>query len=143
MVRRRQWSTVVPMVCGWLALALLPGCKQEAGSRRHPRFRKWELWWRLLRMCLTNRSSSDKKRRSRPAPWKYAPQVTGILKQWFSREGRDVKKGDRLLSNRSRALPCRDAEREGESGQSEARLVQAKQNLARVKPLLAEQAVST
>ena len=36
MVKGLRWSTVAPMVCGWLALALLPGCKQEAGSAPAP-----------------------------------------------------------------------------------------------------------
>jgi membrane fusion protein, multidrug efflux system len=69
-------------------------------------------------------------------------QVTGILKQRFFTEGREVKEGDRLYQ--IDPVPFRAAflSAKARVSQAEARLVQAKQNLARVKPLLAEQAVS-
>ncbi len=70
------------------------------------------------------------------------PQVTGIIKERFFAEGLDVKKGDRLYQ--IDPVPFRAAllNAKARVAQSEARLVQAKQNLDRVKPLLAEQAVS-
>jgi len=69
-------------------------------------------------------------------------QVTGIIQERYFQEGREVKKGDKLY--RIDAIPFRGAAASatGRVSQSEARLVQAKQNLARVKPLLAEHAVS-
>ena len=69
-------------------------------------------------------------------------QVTGIIQERYFQEGREVKKGDKLY--RIDATPFRAAVASGTGrvSQSEARLVQAKQNLARVKPLLAEHAVS-
>jgi len=69
-------------------------------------------------------------------------QVTGIIKQFFFREGRDVKKGDRLYLIDPVPFEAAVASAKAMVAQAEARLVQAKQNLARVKPLLAEQAVS-
>ena len=69
-------------------------------------------------------------------------QVTGIIKERFFREGGDVKTGDRLYQ--IDPVPFRAAMLSAKArvSQAEARLVQAKQNLDRVKPLLQEQAVS-
>jgi membrane fusion protein (multidrug efflux system) len=69
-------------------------------------------------------------------------QVTGIIKERLFTEGRDVKKGDRLYQ--IDPVPFRAAHLSAQARvtQAEARLVQAKQNYDRVKPLLAEQAVS-
>lgn len=75
-------------------------------------------------------------------PVEIRPQVTGILKQLYFREGGDVKKGERLYL--IDPVPFRAAmlSAKAKVSQAEARLVQAKQDLARVKPLLAEQAVA-
>jgi len=70
------------------------------------------------------------------------PQVTGIIKQFFFHEGRDVKKGDRLYLIDPVPFQAAVTSAKGLVAQTEARVVQAKQNLDRVKPLLAEQAVS-
>src|SRR5437899_3843892 len=69
-------------------------------------------------------------------------QVTGIIKNFFFREGRDVKKGDRLYLIDPVPFQAAVLSAKAMVAQAEARLVQAKQNLDRVKPLLAEQAVS-
>src|SRR5712692_10916021 len=69
-------------------------------------------------------------------------QVTGIIKQFFFREGRDVKKGDRLYLIDPVPFQAAAVSAKAMVAQAEARVVQAKQNLDRVKPLLAEQAVS-
>lgn len=69
-------------------------------------------------------------------------QVTGIIKQRFFSEGRDVKRGDRLYEIDPVPFRAAFASAKGRVAQAEARLVQAKQNLARVKPLLVEDAVS-
>jgi membrane fusion protein (multidrug efflux system) len=70
------------------------------------------------------------------------PQVTGIIKQRFFSEGRDVKQGDRLYEIDPVPFRAAFVSAKGRVAQAEARLVQAKQNLARVKPLLVEDAVS-
>lgn len=69
-------------------------------------------------------------------------QVTGIIKNFFFREGRDVKKGQRLYQIDPVPFQAAVASAKAAVAQAEARVVQAKQNLARVKPLLVEQAVS-
>jgi len=75
-------------------------------------------------------------------PVEIRPQVTGIITERFYREGRAVRKGDRLYQ--IDPVPFRAAllNAKARVEQDEARLVQAKQQLDRVKPLLAEQAVS-
>lgn len=70
------------------------------------------------------------------------PQVTGIIKERFFREGGDVKKGHRLYQIDPVPFKAAEISAKGRVSQAEARLVQAQQNLARVMPLLAEQAVS-
>lgn len=70
------------------------------------------------------------------------PQVTGIIKQRFFPEGRDVKQGDRLYEIDPVPFQAAFVSAKGRVAQAEARLVQAKQDLARVKPLLVEDAVS-
>lgn len=69
-------------------------------------------------------------------------QVTGIIKQRFFSEGRDIKQGDRLYEIDPVPFRAAFASGKGRVAQAEARVVQAKQNLARVKPLLVEDAVS-
>src|SRR5438093_2615143 len=75
-------------------------------------------------------------------PVEIRSQVTGILKERFFTEGRDVKQGERLYQ--IDPVPFRAAylSAKAKVAQAQARLVQAKQNLDRVKPLLGEQAGS-
>lgn len=70
------------------------------------------------------------------------PQVTGIIKQRFYPEGRDVRAGDRLYEIDPVPFKAAETSARARVAQAEARLVQAKQNRARVQPLLAEDAVS-
>ena len=69
-------------------------------------------------------------------------QVTGIIQERYFQEGREVKKGDKLYRIDATPFRAAAASATGRVSQSEARLVQANQNLARVKPLLEEHAVS-
>jgi len=68
--------------------------------------------------------------------------VTGIIQERYFQEGREIKKGDRLYRIDEVPFRAAFASATGRVSQSEARLVQAQQNLARVKPLLEEHAVS-
>jgi membrane fusion protein (multidrug efflux system) len=70
------------------------------------------------------------------------PQVTGIIKERYFSEGRDVKKGDKLYQIDPIPFSAAYLGAKAKVAQAEARLVQARQNLERVKPLLEEQAVS-
>jgi len=75
-------------------------------------------------------------------PVEIRPQVTGLIKERFFTEGRDVEKGDRLYQIDPVPFQASALSAKAMVAQAVARLVQAKQNLDRVKPLLAEQAVS-
>jgi len=75
-------------------------------------------------------------------PVEIRSQVTGIIKERFFTEGRDVKKDDRLYQIDPVPFKAAAVSAKAMVAQAEARLVQAKQNHDRVKPLLAEQAVS-
>ena len=69
-------------------------------------------------------------------------QVTGIIKERYFQEGRNIKKGDRLYRIDPVPFAAAVVSATARVAQAEARLVQAEQDLDRVKPLLAEQAVS-
>ncbi|GJL65553.1 MAG: hemolysin D [Nitrospirales bacterium] len=75
-------------------------------------------------------------------PVEIRSQVTGIIKKVFFTEGRDVKKGDRLYLIDQIPFKAAAGSAKGQVGQAVARLAQARAELARVKPLLEEQAVS-
>ena len=75
-------------------------------------------------------------------PVEIRSQVTGILKERFFSEGRDVKKGERLYQIDPVPFQAAYLSAKAKVAQAKARLVQAQQNLKRVQPLLAEQAVS-
>lgn len=75
-------------------------------------------------------------------PVEIRPQVTGLIKERYFTEGRDVKRGDKLYRIDPVPFQAAAASAKAKIAQAEARLVQAKQHLKRVQPLLAEQAVS-
>lgn len=141
MIRRLRLSALAPMLCGWFALALVPGCKQEAGSAPPLQVPEVGVVVATAQDVPDEPEFIGQAESSRPV--EIRSQVTGILKQWFFKEGRDVKKGDRLYQIDPVPFHAAMLSAKAKVAQSEARLVQAKQNLARVKPLLAEQAVST
>lgn len=141
MARRPRYSTVGPIIYGCLALALLSSCKQEVGSSQAPPIPEVGIVVATAQDVPDEPVFIGQSESSRPV--EIRSQVTGILKEWFFKEGRDVKKGDRLYQIDPVPFHAAMLSAKAKVAQAEARLVQAKQNLARVKPLLAEQAVST
>lgn len=141
MTSRSQLFTIAPMIYGVFALALLPGCKQEAGSAPALPIPEVGIVVATAQDVPDEPEFIGQSESSRPV--EIRSQVTGILKAWFFKEGREVKKGDRLYQIDPVPFHAAMLSAKAKVAQSEARLVQAKQNLARVKPLLAEQAVST
>jgi membrane fusion protein, multidrug efflux system len=69
-------------------------------------------------------------------------QVSGLLKERLYKEGHDIKKGEKLYE--IDPIPFQAAVHSAEASidQAQARLVQARQNLARLQPLVEENAVS-
>lgn len=75
-------------------------------------------------------------------PVEIRSQVNGVIKKVFFIEGRNVKKDDRLYLIDPVPFKGDYLSSKAQVTQAQARLVQANQDLARVKPLLEEQAVS-
>lgn len=75
-------------------------------------------------------------------PVEIRPQVSGIIKKIHFTEGRNVKKGDKLYLIDPVPFKAIYLSSKAKVAQAQARLTQAKQDLARVKPLLERQAVS-
>ncbi len=135
-----SFERVVGVTLAGVALAGLLACKQEAASTQSRPIPEVQV------VAVTTQTIPDEPEFIGQAEAsrivEIRPQVTGIIKQRFFSEGRDVKKGDRLYQINPVPFKAAEISARGRVAQAEARLVQARQNLARVKPLLAEQAVS-
>src|SRR5688572_7150588 len=118
----------------------LPGCKREAASTPAPPIPEVPVVTVSSVTMPDEPEFIGQTEASRPV--EIRSQVTGILKERFFTEGRDVKRGDRLYQIDPIPFKAAMSSANARVAQAEARLVQAKQNSARVTPLLAEQAVS-
>jgi membrane fusion protein (multidrug efflux system) len=122
------------------AIAGLSGCKQEADSAPALQVPQVEI------VTVTTQTIPDEPefigRAEASRPVEIRSQVTGLLKAVLYPEGRDVKKGDRLYQIDPVPFQAAAAIAKAKIAEAEARVLQAQQDLARVKPLLAEQAVS-
>jgi membrane fusion protein (multidrug efflux system) len=140
MVNRARTLKLAALLLVSPVVAGLTGCKQESNSAPSHPIPQVEV------MTVTPQTVTDEpefigqSESSRPV--EIRPQVTGLIKERFFQEGRDVKKGDRLYQIDPVPFQAAALSAKAKVSQAEARLVQAKQNLARVKPLLAEQAVA-
>ncbi|CUQ65142.1 efflux RND transporter periplasmic adaptor subunit [Candidatus Nitrospira inopinata] len=132
-------ASVVVVLVGSL-LMFAAGCKQEAGSMPAQDIPQVEVITVSTQPVPDEPEFIGQAEASRPV--EIRSQVTGILKAVLYREGRDVKKGDRLYQIDPVPFQAAAAAAKAKIAQAEARLVQATQDLARVRPLLAEQAVS-
>ncbi|MDR4466093.1 MAG: efflux RND transporter periplasmic adaptor subunit [Nitrospira sp.] len=128
---------VVPVIIGLLGLF---GCKGEAGSSAPRPIPEVQVVESTAQTVPDEPEFIGQAEASSIV--EIRPQVTGIIKQRFFSEGRDVKQGDRLYEIDPVPFRAAFASAKGRVAQAEARVVQAKQNLARVKPLLVEDAVS-
>jgi membrane fusion protein (multidrug efflux system) len=120
--------------------AALPGCKEQADSAPAQQLAQVEVVTIATQSVPDEPEFIGQAEASRPV--EIRSQVTGILKAVLYPEGRDVKKGDRLYQIDPVPFQAAAASAKAKIAQAEAKVVQAKQDLARVKPLLAEQAVS-
>ena len=140
MVKDRQSVPYVSVGIVFAVMALSAGCKQEAGSMPVQEMSQVEVVTVQTQTVPDEPEFIGRAEASRPV--EIRSQVTGILKAVLYPEGRDVKKGDRLYQIDPVPFKAAVASAKAKIAQAEARVVQAKQDLARVKPLLAEQAVS-
>src|SRR5687768_11692126 len=131
-------ATVVRMRSG-LFLILLAGCSEKAPAPPPP-IPQVEV------ITVTTQTVPDEPefigQTQAFRPVEIRPQVTGIIKKVFFTEGRNVKTGDKLYL--IDPVPFEAAYLSGKAkvAQAQARLIQAEQEEARLKPLLEEQAVS-
>ncbi|HZC67273.1 MAG TPA: efflux RND transporter periplasmic adaptor subunit, partial [Nitrospirales bacterium] len=126
------------LVC--VGVAGLLGCKQEVGSAPAPPIPEVSVVTAATQTVPDEPEFIGQSEASRPV--EIRSQVTGIIKERFYPEGRAVRKGDRLYQIDPVPFQAALLNAQATVEQAEARLVQAKQQLDRVKPLLAEQAVS-
>ena len=140
--QNRAQRLTFSMFCVLLVLVLigLAGCKKEAASTPAPPVPEVPVVTVSSVTMPDEPEFIGQTEASRPV--EIRSQVTGILKERFFTEGRDVKQGDRLYQIDPIPFKAAMSSANARVAQAEARLVQAKQNYARVKPLLAEQAVS-
>ncbi len=122
------------------SLVMPTGCKPEAGSMPAQEVPQVEVVTVQTQTVPDEPEFIGQAEASRPV--EIRSQVTGILKAVLYPEGRDVKKGDRLYQIDPIPFKAAAASAKAKIAQAQARVVQANQDLARVKPLLAEQAVS-
>jgi membrane fusion protein, multidrug efflux system len=133
----RRWPTVL-FAC--FVIAALAACKKEAASSITAPLPEVKVVTVALQTVPDEPEFLGETEASRVV--EIRSQVTGILKERFYPEGRDVQKGDRLYQ--IDPVPFQAAFRSAVANvdQSKARLVQARQDLERLQPLLGENAVS-
>jgi membrane fusion protein, multidrug efflux system len=140
MMNRARTLKLAAFLLGTTVVAGLPGCKQESNSAPSRPIPQVEVVTVTPQTVTDEPEFIGQSESSRPV--EIRSQVTGLIKERFFQEGRDVKKGARLYQIDPVPFQAAALSAKAKVSQAEARLVQAKQNLARVKPLLAEQAVA-
>ncbi|HEX6726738.1 MAG TPA: efflux RND transporter periplasmic adaptor subunit [Nitrospira sp.] len=140
MLQDRQLMRYVTAYLALMGMAFSAACKQEAGSMPAQEVSQVEVITVQTQTVPDEPEFIGQAEASRPV--EIRSQVTGLLKAVLYHEGRDVKKGDRLYQIDPVPFQAAAARARAKIAEAEARLVQAKQDFARVKPLLAEQAVS-
>lgn len=144
MKRRRIFRGLRLFLSGALALSAgvwMSGCKPDAGSAPSaPPVPQVEFVTAASRTVPDEPEFIGQAEASRPV--EIRSQVTGLLKEVLFAEGREIKKGDKLYQIDPVPFQAAYESAKARIAEAQARLVQARQNLARVKPLLAEQAVS-
>jgi membrane fusion protein, multidrug efflux system len=135
-IRKR---TAIACISAGLLLILLAGCAEKAPMSPSP-VPQVEV------ITVTTQTVPDEPefigQTEAFRPVEIRSQVTGIIKEVFFTEGRNVKKNDRLYLIDPVPFKAIYLSGKAKVAQAQARLVQAEQDLARVKPLLEQQAVS-
>ncbi len=118
----------------------LAGCKKEVTSAPPPPVPEVAVVTVTTQTVLDEPEFIGQAESSRPV--EIRSQVTGIIRQKFFQEGREVKKGDRLYQIDPVPFQAALMSAKAKVTLAEARLAQARQNIDRLRPLLNEQAVS-
>ncbi len=123
-----------------LCLILIKGCSTDAPIDTSPPPPQVEVITVIARTVPDEPEFIGQTEAFRPV--EIRPQVSGIIKEVFFTEGRNVKKGDKLYLIDPVPFNAIYQAMKAKVAQHKARLIQVKQNLARVRPLLEQQAVS-
>lgn len=133
-------GTIVVFLSAVLFMILLAGCSGKAPTDSFPPPPQVEV------ITVTARTVPDEPefigQTEAFRPVEIRPQVSGIIKEVYFIEGRNVKKNDKLYLVDPVPFKAVYLSNKAKVAQSQARLVQVKQDLARVQPLLEKQAVS-
>lgn len=135
----QQDGMVSRLAVGFL-LIVLTGCSEQSATPSSPPVPQVQVVTLNARTITDEPEFIGQTEAFRPV--EIRSQVTGIIKKVFFTEGRNVKKGDRLYLIDPVPFKGDYLSAKAKVTQARARLVQANQDLARVKPLLEEQAVS-
>ena len=138
MIRKSATRLTVALLL--IGTAGLAGCKQESASSSPPPTPQVDVVEVAYQTVPDEPEFIGEAEASRIV--EIRSQVTGIMKERYFSEGRDVHKGEPLYQIDPVPFRAAHVSAKARVSQAKARLVQAKQNLQRVKPLLAEQAVS-
>lgn len=123
-----------------LFLTLQTGCSQKLPTSPSPPLPEVEVITVATQMIQDEPEFIGQTEAFRPV--EIRSQVSGIIKKVFFTEGRNVKKGDQLYLIDPVPFKAIYLSSKARVAQAQARLDLAKQDLARVRPLLEQQAVS-
>ena len=123
-----------------LFLTLQTGCSQKLPTSPSPPLPEVEVITVTTQMIQDEPEFIGQTEAFRPV--EIRSQVSGIIKKVFFTEGRNVKKGDQLYLIDPVPFKAIYLSSKARVAQAQARLDLAKQDLARVRPLLEQQAVS-
>lgn len=123
-----------------LCLILLTGCSSELPTAPIPPAPQVEVITVMTQTIQDEPEFIGQTEAFRPV--EIRPQVSGIIKKIYFTEGRNIKKDDKLYLIDPVPFKAIYQSSKAKVAQAQARLNQAKQDLARVQPLLEQQAVS-
>lgn len=133
-------GTAVICAGGGLFLILLASCSDKSSTSSSPPAPQVEI------ITVTAQTIQDEPefigQTEAFRPVEIRSQVSGIIKKVFFTEGRNIKKGDQLYLIDPVPFKAIYLSSKAKVAQAQARLDQVKQDLARVQPLLEQQAVS-
>ncbi|MGV8712430.1 MAG: efflux RND transporter periplasmic adaptor subunit [Nitrosomonas sp.] len=123
-----------------MVVIVLSGCADKEPEQAAPRLPQVEVITVATQVIQDEPEFIGQTEAFRPV--EIRSQVSGIIKKVYFTEGRNVKKGDRLYLIDTVPFNAIYLSTKAKVAQAQARLNQAKLDLARVKPLLEQQAVS-
>jgi len=133
-------KTFIWAVCIGLPLILVSGCSSDEPTDAPAQLPEVKVITVTARTVPDEPEFIGKTEAFRPV--EIRAQVSGIIKEVFFTEGRNVKQGDKLYLINPVPFSAVYEAMKAKVTQQKARLVQVEQNLARVRPLLKQQAVS-